>query len=97
MKFPYHVFHNGISYAPNTEVPVGVEEKKAVVEEKKEEHVIERAEEPAKEVQKPTYTKTEVNRMSTADLRRLGADLGIADAEKKSGADLKKEIIAKIG
>lgn len=39
-------------------------------------------------------TKSEVNGMRTADLQDLGAKLGIADAESKTGGMLKKEIVA---
>lgn len=39
------------------------------------------------------YTKTEINRMSTADLQALATEQGIADADEISGADLKKILI----
>lgn len=41
------------------------------------------------------YTKTEINRMSTADLQALASEQGIADADEISGADLKKILIQK--
>lgn len=41
------------------------------------------------------YTKTEINRMSTADLQALATEQGIADADEISGADLKKILIQK--
>ena len=40
-----------------------------------------------------TYTKTEINRMSTAELRELAAQNGIAGAEQITGAELKKILI----
>ena len=41
------------------------------------------------------YTKTEINRMSTADLQKLAAEHGVAGAEEISGAELKKILIEK--
>lgn len=52
-------------------------------------------EEPKEE--KPEVTKTAVNRMSTKDLQKLGAEIGIEDASDKSGGTLKTEIIEKLG
>lgn len=42
-----------------------------------------------------TYTKTEINRMSTADLQKLAAEQGIENAQVTSGAELKEILIAK--
>jgi hypothetical protein len=39
------------------------------------------------------YTKTEINRMSTADLKELARENGLDDS--LSGADIKKALIAK--
>ncbi len=39
------------------------------------------------------YTKTEINRMSTADLQKLATEQGIGGAELLSGAELKKLLI----
>lgn len=41
------------------------------------------------------YTKTEINRMSTADLKKLAKENGIDD--ELSGADIKKALIKKFG
>ena len=41
------------------------------------------------------YTKTEINRMSTADLQKLATEQGIENAQAKSGAELKEILIAK--
>lgn len=41
------------------------------------------------------YTKTEINRMSTADLQKLAAENGIENALTTSGAELKEILIAK--
>ena len=45
-----------------------------------------------KEEQK--YTKTEINRMSTAQLRELAVGNGIKQAEETTGAELKKLLIS---
>ncbi|CDA69850.1 unknown [Clostridium sp. CAG:510] len=43
------------------------------------------------------YTKTEINRMSTADLQKLAAEHGVSGAEEIRGAELKKILIEKFG
>jgi hypothetical protein len=43
------------------------------------------------------YTKTEINRMSTADLQSLAAEHGIEGAEEISGAELKRILIEQFG
>ena len=43
------------------------------------------------------YTKTEINRMSTADLQKLAAEHGVSGAEEIIGAELKKILIEKFG
>lgn len=40
-----------------------------------------------------TYTKTDINRMSTAELKALAKEQGIENAENMTGADLKVELI----
>jgi hypothetical protein len=42
-----------------------------------------------------TYTKTEINRMSTADLQKLATEQGIENAQVTSGVELKEILIAK--
>ena len=42
-------------------------------------------------------TKTEINRMSTAELKSLAIENGINGAEGMTGADLKKVLIEKFG
>ena len=42
-------------------------------------------------------TKTDINRMTTANLREYGSEIGIEDAFDKNGATLKAEIIEKLG
>ena len=41
------------------------------------------------------FTKTEINRMSTADLQKLATEQGIENAQTTSGAELKEILIAK--
>ena len=43
------------------------------------------------------YTKTEINRMSTADLKKLASGTGIENAAEINGSDLKKMLIEKFG
>lgn len=52
--------------------------------------------EPEKDSGK-TYSKSEISRMSTADLKTLAPTLGIEVTEESTGAKLKEEIIAKLG
>ena len=81
MKYPYIVIHNGKWYNAGDEVP---EEKSPV---------------PSDFMNPPkkpiTYTKTEINRMSTADLQKLATEQGIENAQATSGAELKEILIAK--
>ena len=43
------------------------------------------------------YTKTEINRMSISDLRKLANDNDIKNTEEVTGAELKKLLIAHFG
>ena len=42
------------------------------------------------------YTKSDISRMSTSDLKTLAPTLGIEVTEESTGAKLKEEIIAKL-
>ena len=53
------------------------------------------AEEISKE--QKTYTKTEINRMPASELKALAIENEIAEAEEKSGTELKKLLIEKFG
>jgi uncharacterized protein (DUF305 family) len=62
--------------------------------------VVKAAQKPIEEVKEeiaemPTYSKTEINRMSTADLKELAKEQGIDN--ELSGADIKKALIKKFG
>ena len=43
------------------------------------------------------YTKTEINRMSTAELQTLALENGIDGSNEMTGAELKKVLIGKFG
>lgn len=100
MVFKHLVKHNGKYYPAGTDVPVGgkpVEDKKAdftvdgkVVGKVKEDVIEITDEEVIKENQ---FTKTEINRMSTADLKELAKENDIDDG--LSGAEIKKALIEK--
>lgn len=47
--------------------------------------------------EEPQYTKTDIQRMSKDDLVSLAIKMGIDGAEEMSGADLKRELIEKLG
>lgn len=47
------------------------------------------------EVKQNQYTKTEINRMSTAELQELALENDIDGAEQMTGAELKKVLIEK--
>ena len=53
--------------------------------------------EVVKEVKEDVYTKTDINRMSTDDLRTLASAQGIDDVKEYTGAELKKLLIEKLG
>lgn len=95
MKFDHRVKFNGILYEIGQDVPM--EEKKDIGNEnaKPQEVVgIEGAVEIVK-TKEFSYTKTEINRMSTADLKKLAKENGID--ESLSGAEIKKTLIEKFG
>ena len=84
-KYPYIVNKNGVWYPAGAEVPAGAKTAKNNTDDEKME---------TKEVQ---YTKTEINRMPTAELKALAKEQGVKNAEDMTGADLKVELIKKMG
>lgn len=44
-----------------------------------------------------TYTKTDINRMTTAELQAFALEKGIDGANNMTGGDLKKVLIEKLG
>ena len=53
--------------------------------------------EPQAEVKQNQYTKTEINRMSTAELQGLALENGVDGSDEMTGAELKKVLIKKFG
>lgn len=50
--------------------------------------------EPHNKQQNPfSYTKTDVNRMSTSELQKLATEYGVENAKERSGGELKKMLI----
>ena len=43
------------------------------------------------------YTKTEINRMSTAELQTLALENGVDGSDEMTGSELKKVLIEKFG
>ena len=52
---------------------------------------------PQVEAKQNQYTKTEINRMSTAELQELALENGIDGSNEMTGAELKKVLIEKFG
>ena len=105
-KYPYIVNKNGKWYSAGTEVPEGAKpvENKKVTETAKDDFSqymnppeIEEESTEDRNARKIVYTKTEINRMSTAELKELATSKGIEGAEDMTGADLKKVLIEKFG
>ena len=92
MVYKHQVKYNGKYYPAGTDVPVG----EKAVENKKEDDFAQYMNEPV-ESGEVTYTKTEINRMSTADLRKLAKDKEISGAEEMTGSELKKVLIENLG
>ena len=57
--------------------------------------LIELVEEDQVQEQPKPLTKTEINRMTTAELKQLAAENGIENTEEMTGAELKKVLILK--
>ena len=52
---------------------------------------------PQEEAKQNQYTKTEINRMSTAELQALALENDIDGSNEMTGAELKKVLIEKFG
>ena len=85
MIFKHLVKYNGVYYPTGMDVPVG--EIKPVEKKVVEETVA--VEQPKED----NLTKTDINRMSTADLKKLAKENGLD--ESMSGSEIKKELIKK--
>jgi hypothetical protein len=91
--YQHRVKHNGVWYEPGTDVPDDTTPEK-IVEPLKEDNVAEPTTENTKDF---PYNRTEVNRLSTSDLQKIGAEYGIENAYETSGSQLKKMLIEKYG
>lgn len=49
------------------------------------------------ETEEDKYTKTDINRMSTAELKTFAKEHEVDNAEEMTGAELKKVLIEKLG
>ena len=80
MKFPYIVIRNGKWYKAGEEVPEDTTGQKFSSE----------TEQMPKEFE---YKKTDINRMSTADLKELAREHGVSNVDDMTGQDLKTYLI----
>ena len=83
MKYPYIVNKNGVWYPSGANVP---EDTSPVTTDNLTEKLV-----------RNEHTKTEINRMSTAELQELALENGICGADEMTGAELKKVLIEKFG
>lgn len=107
MKFDHLVKHNGIYYTAGTDVPIENESLKGAsaiskVEDKKVEPTVVKVEPVIEETvvvedanTKKKYTKTDINRMSTKELRELAKTVGI-NGDEFVGSELKEMLIKKL-
>lgn len=52
---------------------------------------------PVPPIEEPKYSRSEIMRMSTADLKETATSIGIEVTEESTGKALKEEILAKLG
>ena len=83
MKYPYIVNKNGVWYPAGADVP---EDISTITTDNLTEKLVHNG-----------HTKTEINRMSTAELQELALENDIDGAEQMTGAELKKVLIEKFG
>lgn len=83
MEYPYIVNKDGVWYPAGADVP---EDISPIVTDNLTEKLVHNG-----------HTKTEINRMSTAELQELALENGIDGADEMTGAELKKVLIEKFG
>ena len=83
MIYPYIVNKNGVWYPAGEDVP---EDTSPITTDNLIEKLVHNG-----------HTKTEINRMSTAELQELALENGIDGADEMTGAELKKVLIEKFG
>lgn len=81
MKYPYTVKMNGVYFAAGEEVPDAVEEEEPL---------------PFSDVVLP-YTKTEISRMTKAELYDLAVSIGTENADKMNRSELISLLISAFG
>lgn len=97
MKYPYIVNRDGVWYPAGAEIPDGTNLKA--------EDDFSQCMNPPEECGLPfatvpnekKYTKTEINRMSTAELKTFAKEHKVDNTEDMTGAELKKVLIEKLG
>ena len=83
MIYPYIVNKNGVWYPAGADVP---EDISPITKDNSTEKLV-----------RNEHTKTEINRMSTAELQELALENDIEGANEMTGAELKKVLIEKFG
>lgn len=83
MIYPYIVNKNGVWYPAGADVP---EDISTITTDNLTEKLVHNG-----------HTKTEINRMSTAELQELALENNIDGSEQMTGAELKKVLIEKFG
>ena len=83
MIYPYIVNKNGVWYPAGADVP---EDTSPIATDNLTEKLVHNG-----------HTKTEINRMSTAELQELALENDIEGANEMTGAELKKVLIEKFG
>lgn len=83
MEYPYIVNKNGVWYPAGADVP---EDTSTITTDNLTEKLV-----------RNEHTKTEINRMSTAELQELALENDIEGANEMTGAELKKVLIEKFG
>ena len=83
MIYPYIVNKNGVWYPAGADVP---EDISPITKDNSTEKLVHNE-----------HTKTEINRMSTAELQTLALENGVEGADGMTGSDLKKVLIEHFG
>ena len=83
MEYPYIVNKNGVWYPAGADVPEDIS------------HIT--TDNLTEKLVHNGHTKTEINRMSTAELQELALENNVDGAEQMTGAELKKVLIEKFG
>ena len=87
MKYNFWVNHNGVYYAPGTEVLGGKAPSEKVVEQ------------PTEKVESktPSYTRSQIQQLNKASATEVAKELGVEIDEDMTGNEIKGKILAKLG